>query len=99
MSKLQEAYDLIKDENRWCKGSLARDADGCSVSYNDENATRWCAYGALLKVYENDQVGLCAVIKRLDIVAFKYFDTYASFVNDIKGHKAILKVYEYAIGN
>jgi hypothetical protein len=45
---IEKARALIKDEKHWCRGELARDADGLSVDATSSSAIRRCALGALV---------------------------------------------------
>jgi hypothetical protein len=45
---MQRAREIISDEQRWCRGSLARGKAGASVHVNDSSARRYCAMGALI---------------------------------------------------
>jgi len=45
---IEEARALIQDERRWCRGELARNADGLSVDATDPGAVKRCALGALV---------------------------------------------------
>jgi hypothetical protein len=45
---IEDAKALIKDERHWCRGELARNADGLSVDATDSGAVRRCALGALV---------------------------------------------------
>jgi hypothetical protein len=44
-------------ERGWCRGWLAVDARGRSVSETSDRAVRWCAYGALLAAGWDDSSG------------------------------------------
>jgi hypothetical protein len=43
---VERARALIQDERHWCRGELARDANGFSVGPTDSGATRRCDLGA-----------------------------------------------------
>ena len=46
---IQGIVTLLLDEDRWCKRALARNEKGEQLfNADDENACRWCIYGALL---------------------------------------------------
>jgi hypothetical protein len=54
---LKQAADLLgiallalTPEERWTKGALARDRDGCPVEPDDQAAVCWSVWGALLRV-------------------------------------------------
>jgi hypothetical protein len=45
---VERARFLIADEQRWCRGDLARDVHGEGVCPTSASAVKWCALGALL---------------------------------------------------
>src|SRR5262245_48813376 len=45
---VEKARSFIENEQHWCRGELARDADGHSVCPTDSRAERRCALGALI---------------------------------------------------
>ena len=51
---LQKARYRITDENHWCQGEHARNANGDYVFYRSENAVSWCAQGAVLRETQDD---------------------------------------------
>ena len=51
---LEKARDLIADKKRWCQGANAKTADGLTVGTKSENAERFCAQGAVMKVAKTD---------------------------------------------
>jgi hypothetical protein len=50
LETLTLAQDLIRDPRKWTKGYFARNERGTMVEANSQNATCWCAVGAVLKV-------------------------------------------------
>ena len=46
----RKVKELLSDKNRWTKGDYAKDETGRSVKVNDDNACKWCLYGAVLKI-------------------------------------------------
>src|ERR1700730_8805882 len=44
---IARALDIISDESKWTRGSLARLADGTACACLDPRAVRFCAVGAL----------------------------------------------------
>lgn len=47
------AWKLIAAPERWSQNSYARDAQGSGCLADSERAVRWCAGGAIKKVYGN----------------------------------------------
>ena len=46
-----KAYELLGSSNAWCQESPGEDARGNKVDALDPEATKWCALGAIQKVY------------------------------------------------
>jgi hypothetical protein len=111
MSALREAYELVKDESRWCRGSLATDAEGVGMSdVSDPEAVKFCAAGALVKSEATDAD--ISVANSAATVLFPAFTTDMPLshgpivpgpfwaiirVNDYLGHEAICQVFEKAL--
>ena len=47
---LMAAHDNMKEQKRWCQGSLARNEARDPVSYNDASAVSFCVLGFVYKV-------------------------------------------------
>jgi hypothetical protein len=95
---LERARVLIEDERHWCRGDLARDAMGFSVSPTDSNAQQRCALGALMAAaceFATDghlAHDLAATAMRPLVGA-----TSLTHINDIAGHAAVLTLFDLAI--
>jgi hypothetical protein len=46
-----KAYELLHSPRAWCQGSPARNSEGTKVQAFDPSAVRWCALGAIQKIY------------------------------------------------
>ncbi len=100
MSALRDAYELIKDEDRWTQGMIARDAHGDQVLPWAPEAVRWCASGAVLS-FPCSFTETDALVEAANAL-FPQFRLPKDFhnvveVNDMLGHAAILQVFEKAI--
>jgi hypothetical protein len=51
LEKKMKAYELLGSSNAWCQESPGEDAHGNKVDALDPEATKWCALGAIQKVY------------------------------------------------
>jgi hypothetical protein len=107
-AKLQEARDLISDESRWTQGTNAVDARGIAVHPGHPDACKWCARGALLKVFgigdliseapQEERAAYYAVRDTLDACASAQDSTKAMVgINDELGHAATLKMFDCGI--
>lgn len=45
--------DLLKNESKWTRESLARDMNGFSVAPESEEAISFCVWGAIRRCYNN----------------------------------------------
>lgn len=96
---LREARDLISDPARWTRHELARDKDGNAVHPTSEEATCWCAQGALAKVHGRENYLSSRSYALLSSHASPQwrFRAEPSYVNDCNGHQATLAMYDRAI--
>lgn len=46
-----KAHELLSSPDKWIKGTLARNKDGQWAGIKDDNASCWCALGAIYKCY------------------------------------------------
>jgi hypothetical protein len=94
---VEKARTLIQEERHWCRGMLARDADGLSVDPTYSRATQRCALGALVsaafqlkndywEAYELAMSALRPTCGSATLVS----------VNDIRGHSAVLALLDEA---
>lgn len=100
-SVLRDAYELIKDPDRWCTRAMAVDKRGDSVAVNDRDAVRWCAFGALKKYSPTKWASAAPAPHSLDrIVAELYGPSHTIIsVNDNLGHAATVAVFEKALAD
>jgi hypothetical protein len=95
---VEQARTLIEDERHWCRGELARDANGLSVSPTDSCAERRCALGALIAAayrmtYNLDHAHNLA----LKAVRPLYATATLISINDLRGHAAVLALLDEVI--
>jgi hypothetical protein len=95
---VEKARTLIEDERHWCRNVLARDANGRSVDPTDQRVVRRCGLGALIAAaYQitNDHRQAHA----LAITALRpvHGSTTLVKINDIRGHSAVLAVFDEVI--
>jgi hypothetical protein len=92
---VERARALIQDERHWCRGELARDANGFSVGPTDSGATRRCGLGALIaaayQVTDDERRA-----HDLAINALRPLHGSATLVNvnDVRGHEAVLALLD-----
>lgn len=99
---LINARALIADPAHWTRGTLACDANGRTVEWHDQSATKWCAMGAIYRA-AYDLVGDQREATRIgDEVAKtvrpnRWFGGGLPVINDARGHAAVLKVFDKAL--
>jgi hypothetical protein len=97
---LGKARALIDDPRAWCRGTLARNGAGYSVSPIAENAVAWCAIGAIEHFDDYHARTRDAANSWLDRAASLLDGTEDSWhYNDASGrkHAEIMQLYDQAI--
>jgi hypothetical protein len=95
---VERAPALVEDERHWCRNELARDANGRTVDPTDQSAVKRCGLGALIAVaYQitNDH----RRAHDLAITALRplHGSTTLVKINDIRGHSAVLALFDEVI--
>jgi hypothetical protein len=95
---VEQARGLVADQSRWCRGELARDANGVGVCPTSDSATKRCGLGALIMAaYQitNDR----RQAHDLAIKAMRPLHGSATLVNvnDVRGHAAVLALFDEVI--
>jgi hypothetical protein len=94
---IEDARALIKDERHWCRGELARNADGLSVDAIDSSAVRRCALGALVSAaYQLSHDHWQAYDLAINALRPTYGSATLVRVNDMRGHAAVLALLDEA---
>ena len=92
---VEKARALIEDEKHWCRGELARDAEGLSVDATSSSAIRRCALGALVSAaYQltNDQWH--AYDLAINALRPMHGSATIIYINDVRGHSAVLTLLD-----
>ena len=95
---VEQARALIAEESHWCRGDLARDANGVGVCPTSDSATKRCGLGALIMAayrITNDR----RQAHDLAIKAMRPLHGSATLVNvnDVRGHAAVLALFDEVI--
>jgi hypothetical protein len=95
---VEQARLLIAEESHWCRGDLARDANGVGVCPTSDSATKRCGLGALIMAayrITNDP----RQAHDLAIKAMRPLHGSATLVNvnDARGHAAVLALFDEVI--
>jgi hypothetical protein len=95
---VERARALIADEERWCRGELARDAKGRGVCPMSESAVKRCGLGALLMAsYEITDDHRAADDLAIRAMQPLYGTATLVKANNIRGHAAVLALFDEVI--
>lgn len=94
---LLTARTAISKKSTWARGMLATNKDGQWRPVDDNEACAWCAIGAI-EAFVPEKLKLRTYRALRDAVDYLYpdKDMAVSQVNDNKGHKKILEVFDTA---
>jgi hypothetical protein len=97
------ALALIADDEHWAQGTLAQTTSGAICLWNDPEAHRYCAVGALAKV-ATDLIGdvtqagsLATAIATHILTANKRAEPSLAQINDAEGHASITAMFKRAL--
>ena len=88
------ARELISDKTNWVRKVYALDNLGREVTPTNENACKWCSYGAIYKIAGG--VDYPARHKLRQASSILYGDTPVG-VNDYQSHADVIKMFDKAI--
>jgi hypothetical protein len=95
---VERARALIAEEEHWCRNELARDEKGRGVCPTSDSATRRCGLGALTAAaYEITGDFLAAHDLAIRAMQPLYGAATLVKVNDIRGHAAVLALFDEVI--
>lgn len=99
---LINARALIADPAHWIRGTLACNANGRKVDWSDPSATKWCAQGAIYRAAYDlvaDQKEATRIGNEVakSLCPNPWFRGCLPAINDIRGHAAVLKVFDKAL--
>lgn len=99
---LSQAKELILDPNHWTITYLARTSDGRPAQPKSSEAAQFCAIGALMRaadisVYDTHDNYTKGYMDAAIALARGAHSQPISYINDIEGHEAVLKLYDRAI--
>src|SRR5271169_2631949 len=97
---IARALEIISDESKWTRGSMARMADGKACACLNPRAVRFCAVGAL-----NRAAGEILAANRFyhaseaehEVLAANNEARGLALVNDIEGRKAVIAMFKVAL--
>ena len=89
---VERARAFIADEQHWCRGELARDVNGEEVCPTSASAVKWCALGAVIAAAQELTHDFAFKALRP-----KYGTATLVRVNDMRGHAAVLALFDDVI--
>jgi len=95
---VEQARALIADEHKWCRGELARDVNGVGVCPTAGSAMKRCALGAVIAAaYELTHDFDAAYDLAFKALRPSYGTATLVRVNDMRGHAAVLALFDEVI--
>jgi hypothetical protein len=95
---VEQARALIADAEHWCRGQLAEDASGGGVFPTSTNAVKRCGLGAVIAAaYQLTHDYDAANELAHNALRPLYGITTLVHVNDIRGHAAVLALFDEVI--
>ena len=95
---VERARELIADEQHWCRGELALDANGLGVCPMSDEAVKRCGLGALImaayQITTDRQEAIGFAIKAMRPL---HGSATLMHVNDSRGHAAVLALFDEVI--
>ena len=95
---VERARELVADEQNWCQRHLAQDVNGASVSPTSIAAVKRCGLGAVIAAAYQLTHDYDAA-HRLGHEALRphYSPATLIYLNDIRGHSAVLALFDEVI--
>ena len=95
---IEHARALIEDEKHWCRRNLANDLNGVPTSPTSKRAVQWCGLGAVIAAAYQLTHDLDEAY-RLGHEALRprYGPSTVIYSNDVRGHAAVLALFDEVI--
>ncbi len=90
---LVAARAKIADPKHWTQNQYARDANGCMVQPEADNACQWCAAGAIISAVWDGKTDLYDARKILE----HYANSRLTIYNDTHSHEDVLALFDRAL--
>jgi len=95
---VERARELIADEQFWCRRHFGEDVNGFAVSPTSASAVKRCGLGAVIAAaYELTNDYDAAHLLGHEVLRPHYSPATVIHVNDIRGHAAVLALYDEVI--
>jgi hypothetical protein len=97
---IARALEIISDESKWTRGSMARMADGTACACLDPLAVRFCAVGALYRaageLLSSNGFDRALEAEHLVLAASNELNGLPS-INDVEGRSAVIAMFKVAL--
>lgn len=108
VATLKAAKALIADMSNWTQGTYCRQSDGSACQSHPQDATQFCAVGALWMVlgskegfypmvYRSENTVAGRLLNYASKIGTSYTHPHPVKVNDNLGHAAVMQMYDVAI--
>jgi hypothetical protein len=98
---IARALEIISDESKWTRGSMARMADGTACACLDPLAVRFCAVGALYRA-AGELLSSNGFDRALEAEHLVQAGSNALHglpsINDVEGRDAVIAMFKVALG-
>ena len=104
---LRDAWELISDPDHWTQNAMARKANGVRTGVDNDDATAWCAMGALYRAYPTmlsmlhtspSEWAMCeAMTGALGRASRRLADQSPTSLNDNGSHEDVALLFKHAI--
>jgi hypothetical protein len=97
---ISRALEIISDDAKWTRVSLARTADGKPCTSLDPSAVRFCAVGALYRAASEllvDDPFDHALVAEQHVLAANHRNDGLQRINDIDGREVIVAMFRVAL--
>jgi hypothetical protein len=98
---IEGALDILSEEKRWTRCSMARNSEGQPCSVWDPGAVRFCAVGALWRS-ANDLMGTLDAFELVKAIAKRVVEINSrtdclQTLNDLEGHAAVVRMFRTSL--
>lgn len=97
---IRRAREIISDPEKWTQGTYARDRDGAPIHPGDEEASCWCALGAIAKAaieLEAQPGDGSAAADRLWNISKRPVGWVNDYGPRVQAHAAVLSLFDKAL--
>jgi hypothetical protein len=95
---VERARALIANQEHWCRGELARDANGMGICPTSDGAVKRCGLGALImaayQIIPDHRAAYDLAIRAMQPL---HGTATLVKVNDVRGHAAVIALFDEVI--